>query len=110
MASVLKHFDRERYDLFSYAIMPNHVHVVMRCLGDCKLQDVLHSWKSFSATKLNRMLERHGSIWQREYFDHLLRHQSDLAKFCKYVKDNPVKANLKDWPWVWVADEVGFLP
>ena len=110
MASVVAHFDRERYDLFAYAVMPNHVHAVLRCLGDHHLDDIMHSWKSFSATKLNRMLARRGTFWQREYFDHLIRDQDDLLRFCRYVRDNPRKAGLKDWPWSWVADEVGFLP
>ena len=34
---------------------------------------ILHSWKSFSASRANKMLGRLGTFWQREYFDRTLR-------------------------------------
>ncbi len=89
MSSALTHFDGERYDLFAWSVMPNHVHVVMRCLEGHPMSKVLHSWKSFTATKLNRIHETKGEFWQKEYFDHLIRSQHDLTRLCNYVHCNP---------------------
>ncbi|MGB2622861.1 MAG: transposase [Candidatus Acidiferrum sp.] len=80
--------------------MPNHVHVVFSPLESHTLEAILHSWKSFSAGQANRLLGRTGPFWQREYFDHLVRHESSLQKIIQYVKDNPKRANLRNWPWV----------
>ena len=60
----------------------------------------LHSWKSYSAQKANALLGRTGPFWQREYFDHLVRDQSSLRKITQYIRDNPQKAGLLNWPWV----------
>jgi REP element-mobilizing transposase RayT len=80
--------------------MPNHVHVVFSPLADHQLQSIIHSWKSFSAKQANLLLGRTGHFWQREYFDHLVRSEGSLAKIIDYVKRNPERAGLKDWPWI----------
>src|ERR1700690_3486471 len=73
VAEALRHFDHERYRLFAWCIMPNHVHVIARILPGHTLAEIIHSWKSFSAKRANQLLNFSGSFWQREYYDHLLR-------------------------------------
>lgn len=94
-----------RYELFAWCVMPNHVHVVMQVHGEQSLARILHSWKSYTAHRANAILGRTGTFWQREYFDRIVRDEEDLYRTIQYVVDNPVKAGLKDWPWVWRAGE-----
>ena len=47
------------------------------------------------------MLGRSGEFWQREYYDHLIRSEAEFDRAMRYVMDNPSKAGLKNWPWVW---------
>lgn len=101
VAGALKHFDNQRYHLFSWCVMPNHVHVVFRAIQKNKLEDILHSWKSFTAKEANKILDKTGQFWQREYYDHLVRDQEELNRIIQYVLDNPKKAGFKDWKWVW---------
>jgi|GEM_PF-464963 len=96
----LNYFDKERYDIYSWCVMPNHVHVVFRTLQNNKLEDILHSWKSFTAHEINRIHDSKGKIWQREYYDHLVRNQDEFERINKYVLDNPIKACLQNWKWV----------
>ncbi|MEZ5346409.1 MAG: S-adenosylmethionine decarboxylase [Pyrinomonadaceae bacterium] len=96
----LNHFDGERYDLFSWCVMPNHVHVVLRPRNHHKLEDILHTWKSFTAHKINEITGRRGNVWQREYYDHLVRDRDDFDRVNNYVLNNPKKSNLKNWKWV----------
>jgi REP element-mobilizing transposase RayT len=102
MANTLRHFDQSRYQMFAWCIMPNHVHVVVRLLLGEKLASVVHSWKSFSAKQANRILGAHRVFWQREYYDHLIRGEEEFERAVGYVVDNPAKAHLKHWRWVWV--------
>jgi REP element-mobilizing transposase RayT len=103
VADVINHFDGERYRLFAWCVMPNHVHAVFSPIGGHTLQQIVHSWKSFSATEANRLLGRTGRFWQREYFDHLIRREVAFARILRYVEENPRKAGLENWPWVKVA-------
>jgi REP element-mobilizing transposase RayT len=102
LAGTLRHFDLQRYRLFAWCIMPNHVHVVVRLLPGNDLAVVVHSWKSFSAKQANRILGSKGAFWQREYYDHLIRDEEEFERAVRYVAENPTKANLKNWNWVWV--------
>ena len=103
VANALRYFDGNRYQLFAWCVMPNHVHVVARLFPGQTLATVVHSWKSFSAKRANQILGTHGVFWQREYYDHLIRSQEEFQRSLRYVSENPVKAQLKDWKWVWVA-------
>jgi len=103
IANPLTYFDGQRYELDAWCVMPNHVHVVFRLLGQSTLARVLHSWKSYSSWRANEILGREGRFWQREYFDRIVRNEEDFAQTVGYVVRNPEKAGLREWPWVWSA-------
>ena len=94
--SALHHFDGERYELIASAVMPNHVHVVVRLHDGEDLSKVLHSWKSFSAKEINKATGKTGHVWQDESFDRIVRSQDHLNTLISYVEENPVKARLRD--------------
>lgn len=95
VASTLRHFDGKRCDLFAFVIMPNHVHVLVRLTGGQDLGKVLHSWKSFSAHRINAVLGSRGRVWQRDYFDRLVRDGAHFRRCVRYIRRNPTKARLR---------------
>ena len=97
----LRHFDPERYELFAFCVMPNHVHVVMRKNAGWHLDQILHSWKSYTSKKAQEVIGRQPFFWQRDYFDHTIRDEEEFWTTIKYVINNPAAGGLKDWPWVW---------
>ena len=99
--NALLHFDGERYKLLSWVIMPNHVHVIATPQDDWSLASIVHSWKSFTATKANGVLGRSGQFWAREYFDRVIRDDLHYANAVSYVEMNPVKACLCGRPEDW---------
>jgi len=101
VVNALQEFDGSRYWLFAWSVMPNHVHVLFQTIGKIPLAGILHSWKSYSAKAANQILGRSGEFWQREYYDHLIRNEAEFDRAMRYVMENPIKADLKDWPWVW---------
>jgi REP element-mobilizing transposase RayT len=101
VANALKEFDDSRHLLFAWAVMPNHVHVLFQTIGKISLSGILHSWKSYSAKAANQILERKGEFWQREYYDHLIRNAAEFDRAMRYILENPGKAGLNEWPWVW---------
>ncbi len=105
IADTLKHFDRVRYILLAWCIMPNHVHALFRLLAGWTQGSVLHSWKSFSANECNRILGRSGPFWQHDSFDVLMRGPKHLEQTVRYIANNPSRAGLRDWRWVEVRDD-----
>jgi Rad3-related DNA helicase/REP element-mobilizing transposase RayT len=99
VADALAHFDGERYRLIAWCIMPNHVHVVIQPLPGFELEQILHSWKSFTAHEAKKLQQIAGEFWQAEYYDHLVRSPDDLDHSNHYVWANPEKAGLGAWKW-----------
>jgi hypothetical protein len=62
---VLRYFDGKRAAVISSVVMPNHVRALFVQNADWPLEKLLRSWKSFISRKINLLLEREGSLWQR---------------------------------------------
>lgn len=56
LVEAFKHFAMERYQLFAWTIMPNHVHIVLRPYAGNNLSDIMHSLKRFTAREANKIL------------------------------------------------------
>lgn len=101
--NALLHFDGERYRLWAWCIMSNHVHIVVQQRDGWQLSRIVHSWKSFTANQINKIHDRTGAVWHRDYFDRFMRDDTELATVIEYVEQNPVRAGLvaqaADWPW-----------
>lgn len=105
VAEALLHFDGLRYDLAAWVVMPNHVHAIICPAAGWTLSQILHSWKSFTAKKINELLSQRGTLWMDESFDHIIRDKGSLERFVRYIRLNPVKAGLKDDEFsLWVAE------
>jgi REP element-mobilizing transposase RayT len=101
--SALLYFDGERYRLLAWVIMPNHVHVLVETKQGYPLDKIVHSWKSYTASRANGVLARTGAFWHREYIDRFIRDERHMAHTVRYIHANPVKAGLvqraEDWPF-----------
>jgi REP element-mobilizing transposase RayT len=96
------------YDLIAFCIMPNHVHLLITPLQEnvdqyYSLTKILHSLKGHTAFQANKTLNRTGTFWQRESYDHVVRDDEELSRIVAYILFNPVRAKLtsdwQDWPW-----------
>lgn len=91
----MRHFDGKRYELGEYVIMPNQVHLLVTPKGGHRLREIEHSWKSYTAKEINKLIGRWGTVWQEESYDHIVRSIEQLDHYCRYIRYNPLKAGLK---------------
>lgn len=103
VANALRQFDGTRYRMLAWCVMPNHAHVVFQPLGEYDLAGILHTWKSFTAVEINRHLSRAGLLWQKEYYDHLIRNGEQLKRAVRYTVENPLRVGMKKWPYVYAS-------
>lgn len=95
LEDALLHFDGDRHFHHAWVIMPNHVHCLTTLSPAHKLELVVKSWKGFSATSINKRLNRSGPLWQEDYFDRLIRDAEHFTNCVRYIRRNPQKAGLK---------------
>jgi len=106
VAISLHHFDGDRAAIISFVVMPNHVHTVFVQNPNWPLEKLLRSWKSFTSRRVNSLLSRRGSLWQRDYFDRLVRNQKHFANCIRYIRRNPEKAHLHDSDYIVYESDV----
>jgi len=93
VANSFQFLDGKEFKLICYTIMSNHIHFIAYNFKK-PLYRIMHSLKSFTATECNKVLNRKGEFWQREYFDRIVRDRNDLDRKIKYTINNPVNAGL----------------
>ena len=62
VANALLYFESKRYTLGEWVIMPNHLHAIVTPNPGFDLSSILHSWKSFTATPINQLTGKTGSL------------------------------------------------
>ena len=84
-----------------YVIIPDHVHLFVRGPDDFQLGPWVGQLKQALAEHI--ALAGTSPIWQRGFFDHVLRNDESYGNKWNYVQDNPVRAgmvtNADDWPY-----------
>jgi putative transposase len=103
-------------ELDAFVVMPNHVHGVMAIVGAglappakregskegeaslapttrasrVTLGQIVGAFKSLSAIEVNRRLHRPGeAVWQRGFYEHIVRGEGELQKVQRYIWENP---------------------
>ncbi len=94
-----------------YVIMPDHVHFFCAPEPEAKLLSTfIGSWKEWTSKAMKHALDLTGSMWQEEFFDHVLRSNESYSQKWEYVRENPMRAGLTtnpdDWPWQGEIEEL----
>jgi REP element-mobilizing transposase RayT len=97
----------KHYDLHSWVIMPNHVHLLLT--PQVSVSRLLNSLKSATAKRANLILRRTGQpFWQGESYDHLIRHGDEFQRIRHYIENNPIAAGLAKTPeqYLWSSSSI----
>ncbi|PYK60212.1 MAG: hypothetical protein DME43_06310 [Verrucomicrobia bacterium] len=111
----IRRWDGRRYELFAACVMPDHVHLLLEPMVERQnesgnstffsLSKILHSIKSFTANRINKIEKVNEPVWESESFDRMIRSESDLQEKFEYIMRNPWDAGIAkptdDYPWVW---------
>src|SRR5438105_8532497 len=114
LESLLRWKDR-RYELYAACVMPDHVHLLIEPMIEREgndgnpvffsLSKILHSIKSFTANRINKIDNASEAVWETESFDRLIRSESDLQEKFQYITRNPWDTGVvkqgEDYRWVW---------
>lgn len=97
---------RQPFQLEAMVVLPDHLHCIWRLpQGDA---DFSGRWREIKKAtsrvidpRTNQRKER--SVWQRRFWEHLIRDERDWRRHLDYIHYNPVKHGLvesaRDWPW-----------
>lgn len=91
-----KHYPHVALDAF--VVMPNRVHgiLILEALNPLPrrhgLSEILRAFKTYSARRINSRSGTSGlPVWQRNYYDRVLRDEGELTRARKYIAENPIQ-------------------
>lgn len=99
--SLPKRFPRVTVD--SFIIMPNHIHCIIllgnesrpgreQGASEASLARIIAYLKYQSTKQINAIFNMPGKkIWQRNYYEHVVRNEADLRRVREYIENNPAK-------------------
>ena len=86
-----------------YVVMPDHLHLIVtikeRHTGR-SLPDVMRFFKTMTTNEYIRGVKDGtltpfgGKLWQKSYYDHVIRNQQDYNEIWQYIENNPLKYAL----------------
>jgi len=82
------------YQLIAVSIMPNHVHIMFEQL--VPLTQIMQNVKGGSSLLINRYLDKSGVLWDKSYYDKIVRTEVQFKITYEYIKNNAYKAELAD--------------
>ncbi len=106
---------RRGWTVGRYVFMPDHLHFFCTEGGDgpsSTLSQFVGQFKQWTSKRIAACVDARQPIWQREFFDHLLRSNESYESKWIYVRDNPVRAGLvarwEDWPYAGEIEPLGY--
>ena len=95
----------QKYDLIvdRYIIMPNHLHLLLRLERAEQspaptISEVICTLKSITTKKANLCDNTPGrKIWQRSFYDHIIRNEQDYLEIWRYIDQNPLRWELDEF-------------
>ncbi|MDE6237066.1 MAG: transposase [Muribaculaceae bacterium] len=85
----LHFWNHDKVEIEAYVIMPNHIHILLRPLGDETIEDILGRIKSYTARLINKETASSGALWQREIWARIIRNPAHFSKSVEYIRQNP---------------------
>jgi putative transposase len=93
---------KEAFTLLSYCFMPDHLHLLLAGDRTSSLEDFMRDFKQKSSFCFRKTSK--GTLWQRSYYDHVLRKEEDIREIALYIFRNPVRKGLvtciRDYPFL----------
>jgi len=105
--TLLFYSNRKRIRLYGYCVMPDHLHLVLSPAHGLSVSQVVSNLKTYT-TRLAKENGLSGKLWQKSFYDHIIRKDESFLKICEYVLANPVRKGLvvkpEEWPYSGMPD------
>ncbi|HCU56786.1 MAG TPA: transposase [Anaerolineaceae bacterium] len=81
------------FNLLAYVILPDHFHFLIKPNSDTGFSQIMHSIKMNFTIAYKKQMNISGSytFWQKRFWDHVIRNETDLENHIHYIHFNPVK-------------------
>ncbi len=94
LATISYHRFILEFKLFGYVIMPEHFHIIIAPSEKYSLSKIMNFIKGNFARKYNQIYKKTDHVWQRRYYETVLKDKKELINRINYIHNNPVRQKL----------------
>jgi len=98
LAYLKKYATEKKAVILAYCLMPNHVHLLVRPLGENALSKMMQGIALCYTQYFNRKNKRTGCLWECRYHSTVIDEETYLWAVSKYIEGNPVRARIVESP------------
>jgi len=82
-------------NILKYIVMPDHIHFVIELKSNNikTIGDIIKTYKSITNKKINKIISM--EVWQRNYYEHIVRNEKELYNIYQYIENNPINWKYK---------------
>jgi len=109
------------FTLTAFCFMPDHLHFLVTSEGGTNLVLLVKDYKQRTGWWFRNRYEAGGlkasptssderpALWQKSYYDHILRREEDANQIVRYILENPIRTGLAtsvdEYPYAWSASD-----
>lgn len=88
------------FTMTAYAFMPDHIHLLIFVPATTNISKLMQSiqWNYTLNYKKQHQITKSLKLWQRGFWDHVIRNEKDFMNHIHYIHYNPVKHGLAACP------------
>ena len=81
-----------------YCVMPDHIHLILRIDAEYDGRILSAPTVSTVVGSMKRWISKQAGkpIWQKSFYEHTIRNQTDYNEIWQYIENNPLKYTLKN--------------
>lgn len=99
LVQMLFHYrDQGRYKLHGFAVMPEHLHVLLTPAANQTVERCAQCVKGGFSFKIRSQFA--GEVWQQGFYEHRVRDASDFRGQLEYIAANPIRRSLNEYQYV----------
>jgi putative transposase len=92
-ASIDNAREKYRFDIIAWVILPEHFHLLLN-IQERNISTIIQAIKLSFSKKYNQRHSINRAVWQKSFWDHVIRNETDLYRHIHYIHYNPVKHGL----------------
>lgn len=91
----------DKTEIEEYIVMPNHLHFIIFNGGGFYIPDIIRWFKSVTTNRYIHGVKEQGwpqfnkKLWQRDYYEHIIRNQHSFETIKSYIRENPIRWSKK---------------
>jgi putative transposase len=101
IATLFRYRDQGRFAVHAFAVMPDHLHVLVTPAIDVSTARCVQFIKGGYSFAVRKQFP--GEVWHSGYHEHRVRDERDFEAQKQYIANNPMRKNYADYPYVHTA-------